>query len=493
MTDSDHHLTNVRPRSGGGNGKRPSTGDRIPPHDLDAEQSVIGAALLSREALTSAIQAGLEPTHFYRPANGNAWEAITDLYRRADPVDIVTVAGRLRDWGQLDAMGGPSFLIELQAATPAISHATMYARRIVDCAELRALIRLGGTIADVGYGELDADVAYDQAGVLWNDARATARRATRTTVTPLLTELTAKPWVRPDWIWPGMLHRRDRVILIGPDKAGKSSVERQGVVYGAAGYHPFQSRGLGPNALAAPLIDRDGRRQQIVSLVVDLEGSEDDWEAECRPMVDHLLGRNPHLNGTLPVALLACGTTGPYDPIASRADEADLFARLEETRPDVFFFGPLYKLTQASEQWAVVAGKVQRLIDTIRARYGCAVVLESHLNADRRVAGSADWGRWADLVVRMSEPKNEPTVRRLEIIANRKKRLYSWWPTSLEWNLMGGHLPFVASWPASYQPSDGGPPAYDRPPSVGSPAPRAASGEPDAPPPPDDAAYQEPF
>jgi hypothetical protein len=457
MTD-DHYLTDVRHRTNGTRTPPRGNTERVPPHDLDAEQAILGAVLLSRDALNTAIPTGLDTAHFYRPAHGNMWEAIGDLHIKGEPVDVVTVCGRLRDWGLLENMGGVAFVRELQAVTPAISRVETYSRRVVDCAELRALIRLGGAIAQVGYDQTDADLAYDQAGVAWNDARANARRASRTTNTPLLTDLTAKPWERPDWIWPGMLHRRDRFILGGPDKSGKSSVERQGVVLSGAGFHPFQSRGLGTGAVAAPLVDREGRRRQIVSLVVDLEGSEEDWEAECRPMTDWLFANNPHLHGTLPISLLACGTTGPYDPIASRADEADLFARLEEVRPDLLLFGPLYKLTQASEQWAVVAGKVQRLIDTIRARFNCAVIMETHLNADKRVAGSVDWGRWADLVVTMTEPKGQPMLRKLDKVADRKKRLYSWWPTSLEWNLQGGHLPFIASWPASHQPNDGGPP-----------------------------------
>ncbi len=93
------------------------------PHNIDAEESVLGAMLLSREAIGIVSEMGLNPADFYRPANRHIFDAIRALYSSAAPADTVTVADELRRAGLLDEVGGPAALHELQNATPAISSA----------------------------------------------------------------------------------------------------------------------------------------------------------------------------------------------------------------------------------------------------------------------------------------------------------------------------------------------------------------------------------
>ncbi len=118
---------------------------------------MLGAMLLSREAIADVVEV-LEPEHFYKPAHGHVFEAVLGLYGAGEPVDAVTVAEELRRSDLLDAVGGVSLLVDLQAATPAVGNAAYYARIVEDHALLRRLIRVSNEIAEIAY-EVPDDVA----------------------------------------------------------------------------------------------------------------------------------------------------------------------------------------------------------------------------------------------------------------------------------------------------------------------------------------------
>jgi replicative DNA helicase len=136
-------------------GRRRKNGGRVPPHNLDAEASLLGALLLSKDALTAVAETGITASDFYKPAHQHIYEAIRVLASVGEPVDAVTVAEELRRNGLLDELGGPTILLELQAATPAISNATRYARIVQDTAMLRRLISVASDIAELAYDEPD--------------------------------------------------------------------------------------------------------------------------------------------------------------------------------------------------------------------------------------------------------------------------------------------------------------------------------------------------
>jgi len=133
-------------------------GARVPPHNIQAEESLLGAMLLSRDAIVASVEVQLSADDFYKPAHGHIYDAITSLYAQGEPADPVTVAESLRRAGVLEGLGGPSILITLQAGTPAIGNAGRYARIIEEHSLLRRLIRVAGDIAEIGYG-LPDDVA----------------------------------------------------------------------------------------------------------------------------------------------------------------------------------------------------------------------------------------------------------------------------------------------------------------------------------------------
>ncbi|HEX3088133.1 MAG TPA: replicative DNA helicase, partial [Ilumatobacteraceae bacterium] len=137
---------------------------RVPPHNLHAEESVLGALLLSRDAIGVVGEAGLKVRDFYNPAHQQIFDAIRSIYSSSGPVDVVTVADELRRHGVLEELGGIERLNELQNATPSVSGAEHYARIVMDTALLRRLIHTAGEITDIAFSEPDDAVkAVDRA------------------------------------------------------------------------------------------------------------------------------------------------------------------------------------------------------------------------------------------------------------------------------------------------------------------------------------------
>src|SRR5262245_49795889 len=130
-------LTSGDPR---GAARRPLDAGRIPPHNLEAEESLLGAMMLTREALTAAVEARIESRDFYKPAHGVIYDAAFSLHSRGEPVDPVTVSEELRRSANLDGIGGRATLLRIQAATPASANASHYAQIVSELAMLRRLI-----------------------------------------------------------------------------------------------------------------------------------------------------------------------------------------------------------------------------------------------------------------------------------------------------------------------------------------------------------------
>ena len=153
-----------------------SPGDRTPPQDMAAEQSVIGSMLISKDAIASVSEV-LRGPDFYRPAHETIHDAIIDLFSRGEPVDMVTVAAELNRRGELQRIGGAPYLHTLAANVPIAANAEFYAQIVRECAILRRLVDAGTKIAQLGYageGQVDDIVDRAQAEVYQITDRRTA-------------------------------------------------------------------------------------------------------------------------------------------------------------------------------------------------------------------------------------------------------------------------------------------------------------------------------
>jgi replicative DNA helicase len=162
---------------------------RVPPHNLEAEEALLGAMLLSRDAVAAASEVVTGSDVFYRPSHAHIFDVISVLTARGAAVDPITVAEELRRRDLLETVGGPSALLALQANAPGTGNAAHYARIVRDHALLRRLISAAGSIAERAYG-LPDDVrkAVDEAESLVFDIARHEGEGTTAPIKELLRE-----------------------------------------------------------------------------------------------------------------------------------------------------------------------------------------------------------------------------------------------------------------------------------------------------------------
>lgn len=122
----------------------------VPPQSLDAEESVLGAMMLSPGAI-AAVSEILDPSDFYRESHAKVYRAALALWAKGEPVDAITLVDQLEERGELEDVGGRGRIHELAALVPATANAGHYARIIRESATLRGLIRAGGEISRLGW------------------------------------------------------------------------------------------------------------------------------------------------------------------------------------------------------------------------------------------------------------------------------------------------------------------------------------------------------
>ena len=148
-------VTEIAPRGG--------DFERTPPHDIAAEQCVLGGMLMSKDAISDVMEV-IRPLDHYRPAHQLVHEAILELYGRGEPADPVTVSDLLGKRGELARVGGGTYLHTLIASVPTAANAGYYARIVRERAILRRLVEAGTRIVQLGYaGDGNADELVDRA------------------------------------------------------------------------------------------------------------------------------------------------------------------------------------------------------------------------------------------------------------------------------------------------------------------------------------------
>lgn len=142
----------IEEEAGGGPGF-----ERTPPSNIDAEQSVLGGMLLSKDAIADVVEI-LRSDDFYRPAHQMVYDVITDLYGRGEPADAVTVFDELQKRGEMARVGGAAYLHTLTAVVPTAANASYYGKIVREQAILRRLIEAGTRIVSFGYGGQNEEV-----------------------------------------------------------------------------------------------------------------------------------------------------------------------------------------------------------------------------------------------------------------------------------------------------------------------------------------------
>ena len=213
--------------------------EKIPPQNLEAEMAVLGSMLLDEEAVAVAIEF-LDRDCFYKAAHKKIFEAAINLYENSKAVDLITLSDELKRNGELEGVGGVSFLTELVNTVPTTANTQHYAKIIKEKSILRSLINNATKIVSLGYeSEADIQQVLDRAEQLIFDIADRKPRATITSIKEIVkdsietidrlyqkkTHVTGIPtgYVEFDIKTAG-LHPSDLIIIAGRPSMGKSAL-----------------------------------------------------------------------------------------------------------------------------------------------------------------------------------------------------------------------------------------------------------------------------
>lgn len=410
---------------------------RSVPHNIDAEEALLGAMLLSNTACEKAT-AVLVAGDFYKPAYGIIYSAIVKLYERGQPVDPVTVADVLSAQGVLDDVGGPPALINLQSATPATSSAARYAKIISEHSVLRKLISAASEMVEACYDVPDQDGVDALLASTHERFTEALQGVSRDDVDDLwiLDDFLDKPMEsRPGWVIPGLLRKQWRCMVVAGEGGGKTVLLRQIGIAAAQGIHPLHFQPIKP----------------VRTLIIDLENPEDSIHEVCQPIraQAQLVAREGYDSDRA----FLWHKPGGID-IRSRRDRIELETVIAKVQPDLVCFGPVYKSYNVSggEGDESAVKEFMQVFDDLRTRYDFALVLEHHASkgvGKSRVlqpTGTSLWLRWPELGLSLIPDQPEGSV--MKIGRWRGDRLHNSWPVEIT---RGGKWLWEGKWPNGTQ------------------------------------------
>jgi hypothetical protein len=228
---------------------------RLPPHNLDAEQCVLGSILV-QEGMLEKIIGLLSPEDFYGDAHQEIYAAMLALREKNNPQDLITVANLLKERNRLERAGGPAYLAGLTEIVPFASRISHYARIVQEKAILRRLIRTTSEITSRCYQ------GHEDIGNLLEDARRVGDVVLSATSLPEKIDLAATfsgPPPELDWVWPGFLAGTVGV-LVAAGGTGKSYWALQAAMAVADGSGDSDLLGLAPAHGGRVNVDKSSSR-----------------------------------------------------------------------------------------------------------------------------------------------------------------------------------------------------------------------------------------
>lgn len=136
--------------------------DRLPPQNIEAEQTILGALLIDNAAMLRVTDI-ISPDSFYKGANKHIYEVMVDLFNKNEPRDVITVSDQLKNQGKLDSVGGRAYINDLAMSVISSANIEYYAKIVAEKSLLRELISTGSEIVTIAYEDSDSDKALDNA------------------------------------------------------------------------------------------------------------------------------------------------------------------------------------------------------------------------------------------------------------------------------------------------------------------------------------------
>jgi len=377
--------------------------------DVDTERALLGACLLSDFALDDSARI-VQPPDFVAHRHQQIYAAML-TQREHGRIDIITLADQLGE----DAL---PYLHELQNATPAISNAGRYARTIANWKLRRDLLRASDQIATLAKLEDDAGEAADHARALLQHLDLPAGIGAPD---PDVDSYIGSVATEYDWLIPGFLEYRDRLLVTASEGAGKSVLLAQIAVQAAAGIHPWTLKAVEPRNV----------------LMVDLENGERLLSRRLAWICSRL-DRSRFDRQRLRVNSRTQGLD-----LTTRTDRRWLMDRCRANAAELVVIGPAYRMSAGVAERGDTGGedhirKVTHALDEIRHTCNVALVMETHAphgggegkTRDLRPFGSSVWLRWPEFGIGIRRDGESQTRYKLDHW--RGPRDQRTWPTHLE-------------------------------------------------------------
>lgn len=400
--------------------------DRELPHDLDAEQNLLAAMMLTKAALEVGADTVIAED-FSVQSHALVFAALVDLWRNGEPADTTSVADVLRRQGLLEKVDFRA-IAEWRTNLPASSNVGRYAAIVVEHAARRTIIRIAENAASSAYLLTDPAALVDSVSAELHGVDLPTARVPADLYT--LEQFRKLPEDMSPWVIPGLLRRGWRAVTVAVEGAGKTLIAQQVAMCAAAGLHPFTGAEMDP----------------VTVLMIDLENDAERIR-NGSDLVDAPLTLRRRRDG----GVWLWHRPGGID-LRKRADRSTLEAVLAHCRPQLVCLGPLYKAytSKASESHELVAAEVQTVLDDLRTRFKFAVLLEHHAPQgesknvrDMRPYGSSLWLRWPEFglaLKRAEKPEGALLVGRW-----RGDRVKADWPDRLD-RAKPPDLPWTGWW-----------------------------------------------
>lgn len=393
------------------------------PHDLDAEDAVIGAMLSVPVTQVPEAVNRLTPADFYNPVNGLAFDVMARLWRSGREIDPTAVRSEMREAG--NDPGWEWLVDRLKVAATVATNAETVIRMRARRQIVAAVTEAADAARTPG---VDPFALIDRLRAHLVTIDAPSGRPSED-LYQLDDFLDAPESDEAEWVVPGLFRRDWRVIVVAGEGSGKSLLARQMTVASAQGMHPLTFDEMPP----------------IRTLLVDLENPRGALAGSCRKMRG-FVAEGKYRRGEAWV----WHRPGGFD-LRSRALKAEFEANVALAKPDLVCVGPLYKAyakdNRETDEQAVV--EVQAALDDLRTRHGFALFMEHHApqadsggHRQMRPYGSSFWLRWPEIGIGMvkADPDNEAD-RTMDLARWRGDRMVNGWPKRL---LQGTTWPWVA-------------------------------------------------
>lgn len=395
-------------------GPQPTDDQPPAPVSPESEAYVVQACLADRDVIPTAL-AIVDAADFCRPSLAKAFEVAALLHGRGQDSSYASVSDWLEPHEQ-------EAVRDAYSSSTGTTRVAEHAQRVAEAATLRRLM--------TGMAEADGLARkFDMGAVDLARSTVDQLQLPRGVLSPssTISEFMAVT-DEYDWLVPGLLERGDRLLLTGPEGAGKSMLERQMAVSIAAGMHPFEYHPFFMNGGGVPSVS-----------VFDMENGPGVVRRKLAPMLA-IEGVRRNLD---PERLRIECRPGGAD-LTSRHDRRWLTERIMANRPDLVVIGPLYKLYDGDPNDERLARTVASVFDDLRARFGVTLIIEAHSphgpegrKRDLRPFGSSLWRRWPEFGYGLQpEPaqlvdgvKQEGSVK---LVAWRGDRDEREWPARLE-------------------------------------------------------------